>query len=125
MKRTFAVLSASAAFIVLFVNLIVFLNDRYGSVGFASWYGNSWRGRKKASVEIYNPDRMTAAHRALPFGTKVIVTNLENGREVRVRINDRGPYRSGRIIDLSLGAARRIGMVEDGLARVRLRIIHD
>jgi rare lipoprotein A len=89
--------------------------------GIASWYGKKFHGRRTASGERYDMHAMTAAHRTLPFGTRVEVTDLETGRSVRVRINDRGPFVQGRIIDLSYAAARKLGMVERGLARVRIR----
>ena len=99
------------------------MSDRYAQAGVASWYGEEFRGKKTANGEIYDPDKLTAAHRSLPFGTLVKVTDLSNNRQVIVRINDRGPYKRGRIIDLSLGAARRLGMVKKGLARVKIKII--
>lgn len=91
--------------------------------GTASWYGTKFHGRFTASGERYDMHAMTAAHRTLPFGTIVEVTNLENRRRVRVRINDRGPFKKGRVIDLSYAAARKLGMVRQGLARVRIRVI--
>ena len=92
-----------------------------GEEGMASWYGHPYHGRRSASGEIYNMYDMTAAHRTLPFGTQVRVHDLENGRDVTVRINDRGPFVEGRIIDLSYAAAQAMGM--PGLARVRLEIL--
>jgi len=89
--------------------------------GLASWYGHPYHGRRAASGEIYNMYDMTAAHRTLPFGTRVRVHDLENGREVDVRINDRGPFVEGRIIDLSYAAAQSMGM--PGIARVQLEIL--
>jgi rare lipoprotein A len=89
--------------------------------GVASWYGNEFHGRQTASGERYDQWGMTAAHKTLPFQTWVEVHNLENGRTVKVRINDRGPFVHGRIIDLSRGAADRIGM--PGIARVELRLL--
>lgn len=83
--------------------------------GVASWYQ---MGHTTANGERYNPDGMTAAHRTLPFGTMVTVKNLRNGRSVRVRINDRGPFIKGRIIDVSRGAARKLGLMSSGTARV-------
>lgn len=91
--------------------------------GLASWYGREFHGRPTASGERYDMHELTAAHRTLPFGTRVRVTNLENGRSVRVRINDRGPFVDGRIIDLSYGAAKKIAMVKAGVVRVRLEIL--
>lgn len=88
--------------------------------GTASYYGKGFAGRPTASGERFDPAAMTAAHRSLPFGTCLRVRNLDNGREARVRVNDRGPYASGRIVDVSTAAARVLGMIERGLARVRL-----
>lgn len=91
--------------------------------GVASWYGPGFDGRRTASGERFDRHALTAAHRTLPHGTRVIVTNLENGRSVTVRINDRGPFARGRIIDLSYGAARAIGMIPTGTAKVRLTVV--
>ena len=88
--------------------------------GVASFYADSFHGRETASGETYSKRAMTAAHRTLPFDTRVKVTNLENGRSVSVRINDRGPHVEGRIIDLSGAAARKLRMTETGTAKVRL-----
>jgi len=92
-----------------------------GERGIASWYGHPYHGRPTASGEIYNMYDMTAAHRTLPFGTQVTVHDLENGQDVTVRINDRGPFVEGRIIDLSYAAAQ--GMHMTGIARVYLEIL--
>jgi rare lipoprotein A len=92
-------------------------------VGIASWYGHPYHGRATASGEIYDMERLTAAHRTLPFSTWVLVENLQNGRMVEVRINDRGPFVGGRIIDLSHAAAGAIGMLGAGTAKVRLKVI--
>lgn len=92
-----------------------------GEEGIASWYGHPYHGRPTASSEIYNMYDLTAAHRTLPFGTQVRVHNLRNGREVEVRINDRGPFVEGRIIDLSYAAAQAINMPD--LAHVSLEIL--
>jgi rare lipoprotein A len=91
--------------------------------GMASWYGPGFHGNQSASGEIYNQNAMTAAHRSLPFGTKVQVTNLDNGRSTVVRINDRGPYVGNRVIDLSAAAARVLGVMQTGIAPVRLDIL--
>ena len=91
--------------------------------GVASWYGRPFHGRRTASGERYDMSRLTAAHPTLPFGARGRVTRLDNRRTVRVRINDRGPFEQGRIIDLSKGAARKIGLVHDGIARVRIEVI--
>jgi rare lipoprotein A len=86
----------------------------------ASYYGHELAWRLTASGERYNPDKMSAAHRTLPLGTRLKVTNLHNGRSVLVTINDRGPYVKPRELDLSLGAARKLGMIRRGIARVRI-----
>jgi rare lipoprotein A len=84
----------------------------------ASWYGPSFHGRRTASGQVFDQERMTAAHKTLPFGTKLRVTNLRNGRSVLVTVNDRGPYTRNRQLDLSLGAARLLGLVRPGTAPV-------
>ena len=91
--------------------------------GLASWYGAQFHGRATASGEIYDMNRISAAHKQLPFGTVVEVQNKDNGRKLRVPINDRGPFVKGRIIDLSLGAARELDLFGAGLARVRIRVV--
>ena len=89
--------------------------------GKASYYADKYKGRKTSSGETYRHRKMTAAHRTLPFGTKVKVTNLQNGKKVKVRINDRGPFIPGRIIDLSKKAARKLDMVNDGVVQVEMK----
>lgn len=91
--------------------------------GIASWYGPGFHGRRTANGERYNQNSFTAAHKSLPFGTQVLVTNLVTGRSVMVRINDRGPFVRGRVIDLSAGAARAIGVYGSGTAPVALEIV--
>lgn len=91
--------------------------------GIASWYGVPYHGRRAANGEIYDMHKLTAAHRTLPFETVVRVTNLKNGRHTDVRITDRGPFVEGRILDLSLEAARQVDMVAVGTARVRLEYV--
>jgi rare lipoprotein A len=93
------------------------------SRGTASWYGPGFHGRRTANGERYNQHGLTAAHRYLPFGTRVRVTNLRNNRSVVVRINDRGPFVGGRIIDLSAGAAKQIGVYHSGVAPVKVEIL--
>lgn len=95
-----------------------------GEQGIASWYGHPYHGRPTSSGEIYNMYDMTAAHRTLPFGTQVRVRDLDNGQDVTVRINDRGPFVGGRIIDLSYAAAKAMGMLGPGTAMVRLEILN-
>lgn len=92
--------------------------------GVASWYGRAFEGRSTSDGEIYNMYAMTAAHRTLPFNTRVRVHDLDNGRSVDVRINDRGPFIGGRIIDLSYAAAEALGMAGAGIARVQLEILN-
>jgi rare lipoprotein A len=96
---------------------------RVSETGVASWYGPGFHGRPTASGEPFDQNDLTAAHRTLPLGTRVGVTNLENGMTVRVRINDRGPYADNRIIDLSRAAAERIAMIGPGTARVRVEVL--
>jgi hypothetical protein len=91
--------------------------------GLASWYGPGFAGRRTASGEVFDPAQLTAAHRTLPFGTRVRVTNLANGRSVEVRITDRGPFKPDRIIDLSRGAAEALDMMRSGVERVRVESI--
>ncbi len=92
-------------------------------MGYASWYGPKFHGRRTSSGEIFNMYDMTCAHRTLPLGTILLVTNLENGRSVVVRVNDRGPFVKGRIIDLSYAAARALGMVDKGVVKVKIRVL--
>jgi rare lipoprotein A len=92
----------------------------YQATGLASYYAHKFHGRKTASGETYHRDKLTAAHRSLPFGTRLKVTNLANGREVMVRVNDRGPFVKGRIIDLSYAAALELKMVRQGVVRVKV-----
>lgn len=91
--------------------------------GMASYYGPGLAGNLTASGERFDPEALTAAHRTLPFGARVRVTNTENGASVIVRINDRGPFAERRIIDVSQAAARKLGMIEQGVATVRLELL--
>jgi rare lipoprotein A len=91
--------------------------------GTASYYGRELAGNRTASGERFNPNDLTAAHRTLPLGTKLRVTNVANGRSVIVRVNDRGPFVGKRLIDVSLGAAREIQMIRSGTAQVRLELV--
>lgn len=95
----------------------------YNRVGTASWYGRKFQGKETASGEPFNPNDMVAAHRSLPLGTKVRVTNLENGKQTVVTVKDRGPYKRGRIIDLSKAAANQIGIDDQGKAKVRVQAL--
>jgi rare lipoprotein A len=98
-----------------------------GQVGWASWYGAYHHGRQTASGERFSMHALTAAHRSLPFGTMVLVTNLDTDQQVQVTINDRGPFvdQQRRIIDLSRAAAKRLGMLQQGVGRVRVDIVED
>jgi len=91
--------------------------------GLASWYGGKYQGRQTANGEIFNTYEMTAAHKTLPFNTVLNVKNLDNGKVTRVRINDRGPFIKGRIIDLSKAAASKLNMVHSGTARVVISVV--
>jgi rare lipoprotein A len=91
--------------------------------GIASYYADDFHGKQTSNGEIYDMNGLTAAHRTFPFGTKVRITNLDNSKTVIVRVNDRGPFHDGRIIDLSLGAAKELDLVKTGTARVRIEVL--
>ena len=95
---------------------------QYDIIGTASWYGGKFHGRRTANGEVYNMNQLTAAHPTLPFNTWVEITNLRNGRTITLRINDRGPFIKGRVIDVSRRAAKKLGFINDGVARVGIRI---
>jgi len=95
----------------------------YHETGIASWYGPGFDGNYTANGEIYDMEGISAAHKTLPFGTVVRVVEIETGRSIVVRINDRGPFVEGRIIDLSKGAARELGIIDKGITQVGLRIV--
>lgn len=97
--------------------------DKYFQKGLASWYGREFHGRLTASGERFDMKKLTAAHRTLPFGTRLVVTNLDNGRSVEVVVNDRGPYKNDRIIDLSLAAGKKIDMISRGEAMVGIKVL--
>ena len=100
-------------------------NTTHELEGYASWYGGKFQGRLTANGEVFDTSLLTAAHKTLPFGTIVEVTHLGNGRTVEVRINDRGPFVEGRVIDLSRAAADALDMAGEGVAPVRLRIVSE
>ena len=106
---------------LLFLLFTVSCGNKITETGQASYYADKFQGRQTANGETFRQRKRTAAHRTLPFGTKVTVKNLSNGRKVKVRINDRGPFAKGRIIDLSKKAARKIDMVDAGIANVEIR----
>lgn len=95
--------------------------DRYEETGVASWYGDAFHGKPTSNGEVFNMWAMSAAHKTLPLPSVVEVTNLENGRTIRLRVNDRGPFIDGRLIDLSRGAAEELGILRQGMGKVRLR----
>jgi len=105
------------AFCLLFASCGKFITE----TGKASYYGNEFNGKKTANGQTFNKNNLTAAHKTLPFGTVVMVTNLSNGKTVKVTITDRGPYAKGRIIDLSEKAAAEINMLGQGVAKVELK----
>ena len=94
-------------------------------IGEASWYGPGFQGKKTASGEIFDDSKLTAAHKTIPLGSKAKVTNLTNGKTVEVKINDRGPFIDGRMVDLSQAAAKALGMIDRGTARVQLDLHPD
>ena len=97
----------------------------YDKTGVASYYGAKHHGKRTASGERFNKNSLTAAHRQLPFGTRVKITNLNNDRSCVVRVNDRGPYSRGRLIDVSREAAEQLGMLRSGTAKVRVQALDD
>jgi rare lipoprotein A len=99
------------------------ITPRVSQTGIASWYGPGFHGKTTASGVIYNQHDLTAAHQTLPLGTRVLVTNLDNGRSIEVLINDRGPFAKGRIIDLSYAAAETLGMIGPGTIPVRIEVV--
>ena len=94
-------------------------------IGEASWYGPGFQGKKTASGEIFDDSKLTAAHKTIPLGSKAKVTNLTNGKSVEVKINDRGPFIDGRMVDLSQAAAKALGMIDRGTARVQIDLLPD
>lgn len=98
-------------------------SKNYQEQGIASWYGRAFHRKKTSSGERFNMYRMTAAHKTLPLSTHVLVTNLKNGRKVIVKVNDRGPFVSNRLIDLSYAAAKKIGMVGSGIVPVNIQAL--
>ncbi len=95
----------------------------YREVGLASWYGTDFHGRPTASGEIYNMFEISAAHKSLPLGTLLMVTDIKTGKQVKVKVNDRGPFVRDRILDLSYGAARQLGIVGEGVAEIELKVV--
>jgi peptidoglycan lytic transglycosylase len=108
-----------------FISFDLFSQGQFFQVGTASYYADKFEGRTTANGEKYNGSKMTAAHRMLPFGTMVMVTNLKNNKSVEVKINDRGPFVEGRIIDLSRAAAEKLDFIQQGLAEVRIEVVKE
>jgi rare lipoprotein A len=123
MRRTIAILWASALLAACHTFAPRAYGPGYSETGVASWYGPEFQRKRTASGERFDMDALTAAHRSLPFDSYVRVTNVATGRSVVVRINDRGPFIADRIIDLSARAARQLGIKEDGVARVRIEVV--
>ena len=96
--------------------------DNTAETGRIAWYGRKFAGHRTASGERYNPEAMTMAHKTLPFGTWVVVTNVANGKSVKLRVNDRGPTQADRVADVSLAAARQLGFVRAGLTEAKLEV---
>ncbi|SEW11204.1 septal ring lytic transglycosylase RlpA family protein [Chitinophaga arvensicola] len=108
-------------FIIVVMTVATSCSRKITESGKASYYANSFDGKRTASGETFHQRSLTAAHKTLPFGTRVTVTNIANGKSVKVRINDRGPFVAGRIIDLSSKAASKIGMLNTGVANVEVK----
>jgi rare lipoprotein A len=119
LKRTFLV----AFIMTMLIGPMMSKASAFSQSGVGSYYGPKFHGKKTASGEKFNQNAMTAAHKTLPFGTRLKVTNLSNKRSVVVRVNDRGPFIRGRIVDVSTIAARQLGLVGRGVARVRIQKI--
>lgn len=118
MKIKVFILTILATFAL--ANLSVLAKTYETKTGNATYYGNKWHGRRTSDGSIYHKDSLTCAHRTLPFGTLLKVVNKRNGKEVVVRVTDRGPFRAGAIIDLSMAAAKKIDMVRDGICPVEI-----
>lgn len=110
---------------LLALMLLSFAGMQAQEFGVASYYADAFHGRKTASEEIYDANKMTAAHKELPFGTMIRVTRLDNNKSVVLRVNDRGPFISGRIVELSKVAAQKIGLIRDGIAEVKVEIVKE
>jgi len=111
--------------LILLILFLIFLANCSATYqkGIASWYGKEWHGKRVASGEVYDMRSMTAAHKTLPFGAIVKVKDLDSGREVVVRINNRGPFIKGRVIDLSYGAAQKLGILEKGITPCEITVL--
>jgi rare lipoprotein A len=127
MHTRLAILALFGIWLIVMPHAALGATSRAAQVGWASWYGTYHQGRKTASGERFSRTRLTAAHRSLPLGTRVRVTNLRTGQHVVVTINDRGPHSSGkrRILDLSEAAAKRIGLTPRGVELMRIVVVDD
>ena len=133
MSITFKKISVFFALFLLVISAYMLPTSKGGvynkhkntSYGIASWYGPGFHGRRTANGEVFNQYDLTAAHKTLPFNTKVLVTNTKNNKSVIVRINDRGPFIEGRVIDLSCESAKKIDTKNIGIAYVSLQLIND
>ncbi len=123
MERAYLLLGASLVAVGLILGLMTNSGTGYYQTGVASWYGPNFQGNPTASGEVFDMNEMTAAHKSLPFNTRVRVVDLSSGKRVVVRINDRGPFIKDRIIDLSRRAAERLGIIDTGTARVGLKVL--
>jgi rare lipoprotein A len=110
-------------YVVKGVRYVPRVDPKYKEVGMASWYGPQHQGRRTADGEVFDMNKPSAAHKTLPLPSIVEVKNLDNGRTIKVRVNDRGPFVDGRIIDLSKAAAEQLGFLNEGLAKVRVRYV--
>lgn len=120
------ILPSSAAGLALLLSLLTACGgsrSAFTQTGQGSYYADKFRGRATASGAPYRPGKMTAAHNTLPFGTRIRVTNVRNGRSVKVTVNDRGPHVAGRIVDVSKKAARRLDLIDAGVVPVRLQVV--
>ena len=125
MKKTLATTAALAVLLLPITSSDTLARDNTGQVqrGMASYYHDSLHGNKTASGQVYNKNRFSAAHKSLPLGTKIRVTDTKTGRSIVVRVNDRGPFVRGRILDLSKQAAKELGIVKKGVAKIELRVL--
>lgn len=121
--KKLSLLVASFLASVMVLVAVLFSTTASAQVGMASWYGPGFHGRLTASGQRYNQYAPTVAHRKLPFGTKIKVTNLRNGKSVIATVTDRGPYSGGRILDVSKGLAIQLGMIKSGVAKVQITVL--
>ncbi|MFW6005924.1 MAG: septal ring lytic transglycosylase RlpA family protein [Candidatus Bipolaricaulota bacterium] len=123
MPKVYLLLGVSLIAAGIIIGLTSSPGEDYYQTGTASWYGPNFQGNPTANGEVFDMNELTAAHKSLPFNTKVKVVDLSSGNEIVVRINDRGPFVKGRIIDLSRRAAEKLGIIDSGTAKVGLKIV--